>query len=136
MGTPRDGGLPAKQLVFVREYLRHGNATQAVITAGYSTRAAKQQGSRLLTKVDVAAAIESGRKAFSAPAIADATERRERLSMMFRDKKGHPLARLKAADILNKMDGIYVTKHVGPDGGPIQADITTIRRIIVRPSPQ
>ena len=33
------------------------NATQAAIRCGYSARTAKQQGSRLLTNVDVSAAI-------------------------------------------------------------------------------
>lgn len=41
--------LRAKQQRFVDEYLIDLNATQAVIRAGYSPRAADQQASRLLT---------------------------------------------------------------------------------------
>lgn len=47
----------AKHARFVAEYLKDFNATQAAVRAGYSAKTAKQQGSRLLTNVDVAAAI-------------------------------------------------------------------------------
>jgi phage terminase small subunit len=49
--------LTAKQQRFVAEYAVDLNATQAAIRAGYSPHTAKQQGSRLLTDVDVAAAL-------------------------------------------------------------------------------
>lgn len=124
--------LSAKQRAFVTEYLVDGNATQAAIRAGYSPKTAQEQGSRLLSKVIVREAVERARAAIDRPTIASATERREVLSSMFRDAALDPQSRLKASDILNKMDGIYVTKHVGPDGGPIE--IATIERVITRPS--
>jgi phage terminase small subunit len=43
----------SKRQVFAKEYILDHNATQAAIRAGYSERSAKQQGSRLLTYVDV-----------------------------------------------------------------------------------
>jgi len=43
--------LTAKQLRFMLEYLVDMNAAQAAIRAGYSQKTAKEQGSRLLTKV-------------------------------------------------------------------------------------
>ncbi|WP_290497940.1 terminase small subunit [Hyphomonas sp. UBA4494] len=49
--------MTPKQLTFVQEYLVDLNATQAAIRAGYSPDTAKMQGSRLLTKDDVQAAI-------------------------------------------------------------------------------
>lgn len=49
--------LTPKQEAFVAEYLIDLNATQAAIRAGYSEKTAKSQGQRLLTNVDVAAAI-------------------------------------------------------------------------------
>ena len=52
--------LSLKQAQFVREYLIDLNATQAAIRTGYSAKTAKQQGARLLTVVDVAAAVEAG----------------------------------------------------------------------------
>lgn len=53
-----DDGLTDKQRVFVAEYLKDLNATQAAIRAGYSARTANEQGARLLANVSVAAAIE------------------------------------------------------------------------------
>lgn len=50
-------GLTPKQTRFVAEYLVDLNATQAAIRAGYSAKTARQIGQRLLTKVDIAAAV-------------------------------------------------------------------------------
>jgi phage terminase small subunit len=49
--------LNPKQEHFVAEYLIDLNATQAAIRAGYSKKTAKSQGQRLLTNVDIAAAV-------------------------------------------------------------------------------
>lgn len=51
-------GLTNKQRVFVEEYLRCWNATEAALVAGYADRSARQQGSRLLTNDDIAAEIK------------------------------------------------------------------------------
>jgi len=53
--------LTPRQTRFVAEYLVDLNATQAAIRAGYSHRTAKQQGARLLTNADIAAAIARGK---------------------------------------------------------------------------
>lgn len=50
-----------KHARFVAEYLKDFNATQAAVRAGYSAKTAKQQGSRLLTNVDIAAAIAAAK---------------------------------------------------------------------------
>jgi phage terminase small subunit len=52
--------LSAQQQLFVAAYLIDLNATQAAIKAGYSKKTAKAQGSRLLTNVDIAAAVQKG----------------------------------------------------------------------------
>ncbi len=49
--------LSPKRQRFVAEYLVDNNATAAAKRAGYSARTAKQQGSRLLTSVDVQQAV-------------------------------------------------------------------------------
>ena len=49
--------LSPKRQRFVDEYLVDNNATAAAKRAGYSARTAKQQGSRLLTSVDVQQAV-------------------------------------------------------------------------------
>ncbi|NQW21317.1 MAG: terminase small subunit [Chloroflexi bacterium] len=49
--------LQSKRQCFAREFLVDRNATKAAERAGYSVRTAKQQGSRLLTFVDVQSEI-------------------------------------------------------------------------------
>ncbi|WP_318372819.1 terminase small subunit [Enterobacter sp.] len=56
-------GLTAQQRLFVAEYLKDSNATQAAIRAGYSKKTANEQGARLLAKVSVAQAIAQQQKA-------------------------------------------------------------------------
>lgn len=58
-------GLTPKQQMFVAEYLKDLNATQAVIRAGYSKRTAEVQGPRLLGNVRVAAAVQKAMDARS-----------------------------------------------------------------------
>ncbi|WP_336653722.1 terminase small subunit [Leclercia adecarboxylata] len=58
-----DDGLTAQQRLFVAEYLKDRNATQAAIRAGYSTKTADQIGHQLLKKTSVAQAIERQQKA-------------------------------------------------------------------------
>ena len=54
--------LTPKQSRFVEEFLLDLNAKQAAIRAGYSLKTAKQQASRLLTNVDVAAAVDKAKR--------------------------------------------------------------------------
>lgn len=51
--------LTPSKAKFAAEYIATGNATQSAITAGYSVKTAKSQGSRLLTDVDVKQALEA-----------------------------------------------------------------------------
>jgi phage terminase small subunit len=55
--------LTPRQERFVREYLIDLNATQAAVRAGYSTRTARQIGARLLTNVDIVAAVAKAKQA-------------------------------------------------------------------------
>jgi phage terminase small subunit len=50
--------LNAKQRLFVAEYLKDLNATQAAIRAGYSAKTAASQGERLLRNVEIRRAID------------------------------------------------------------------------------
>lgn len=52
-------GLTFQQRVFVAEYLKDRNGTQAAIRAGYSANSAQEQSSVLLSKPMIRAAIEA-----------------------------------------------------------------------------
>lgn len=58
-----DYGLTAQQRLFVAEYLKDNNATQAAIPAGYSEKTAYSIGQLLLKKVEIAQAIVQHQKA-------------------------------------------------------------------------
>jgi len=53
--------LTPKQAAFIEEHAIDLNATQAAIRAGYSAKTAKEQATRLLSNVHVAAAIKANR---------------------------------------------------------------------------
>jgi hypothetical protein len=100
-----------------------GNAADAARLAGFSHKTARQIGARLLTRVHIKAAVEAYRAKLERPTIADATERRETLTTLVRtpgESPAHNLMRIKAADVLNKMDGLYVKKLANPDGSPLR----------------
>lgn len=88
-----------------------GNATKAAELAGYSVRTAAQAASRLLRKVQISAAIETRRNSLASLTIADAKERREILTQLARSAETDSTARIRAIDVANKMDGIYIEKH-------------------------
>jgi hypothetical protein len=69
-----DDGLTAQQRLFVAEYLKDNNATQAAIRAGYSKKTAQEQSSRLLSNVMVAQAIAQQQKASIARTLGSADE--------------------------------------------------------------
>jgi hypothetical protein len=69
-----DDGLTAQQRIFVAEYLKDGNATQAGIRAGYSKKSAEQIGYQLLQKTSVAQAIAQQQKASIARTLGSADE--------------------------------------------------------------
>lgn len=52
-------GLNAKERAFVEYYLTHWNGAQAARDAGYSAKTAKEQASRMLTKVNIQQAIQA-----------------------------------------------------------------------------
>ena len=57
--TVAEAKVRAQRQAFVEHYLETWNATEAAKRAGYSTESARQQGSRLLTNVDIRDAIEA-----------------------------------------------------------------------------
>ena len=64
--------LTAKVETFCQEFIIDLNATQAAIRAGYSKDTARQQGSRLLTKVDVRMRVKELMKIRSENTLIDA----------------------------------------------------------------
>lgn len=53
--------LTPKQSLFVHEYVKDWNGTQAAIRAGYSAKTAEQQASRLLSNVKISSVVDKMR---------------------------------------------------------------------------
>lgn len=106
--------LTEKERRFVLAYLGEaaGNGQKAAEMAGYAKgKGAAVTASRLLRKASVKATLANAHAKVALVGIADAAERREILSNILRSAGSNELARINAANVLNKMDGIYVQKH-------------------------
>ena len=104
---------------FCLEIVQSGNGTEAYKKAGYKVKsgnAAAVGAAKLLRKAKVQKRIE-----MDSHKIMDAAERRELLTQFARDEETAKPDRLKAMDLLNKMDGVYINKTQvsGADGAPL-----------------
>ncbi len=109
---------------FCIEFVRCGNATEAYKRAGYKARSDKVAGTaaaRLLGNVRIQRRIVELQSEMDSHKIMDAAERRELLTRFARDEDTGKTDRLRAMDLLNKMDGVYINKTQisGIDGAPI-----------------
>ena len=102
--------LNARQKAFCEFYVASGNATDAAIKAGYKEKNARFIGSENLTKANIKKYIEELQEKAKGNRIMTAIERREFLTSMIKDGAVKDTDRLKALDILNKMDGEYTQK--------------------------
>lgn len=99
-------GLPSKQHKFIEHY--QGNATDAAIKAGYSLKTARQQGQRLLTKVDIAESIKSRAGKEIAPVIASRQRRQQFWTGILENPQIELRERLKASELLAKSEGDFI----------------------------
>ena len=109
---------------FCLEIVQSGNGTEAYKKAGYkvkSDNAAAVGAAKLLRKAKVQQCIAELRSEMDSHKIMDAAERRELLTRFARDEDTGKTDRLRAMDLLNKMDGVYINKTQisGVDGAPI-----------------
>lgn len=152
--------LTPKQQLFVAEYIKDLNATQAAIRAGYSEDSAHSIGSENLRKPEIAEAIELAMDERARVVGIDANwvlqqavtlHRRcmqdvvplmDRKGNQIYDDEGNALFAFNATGAAKALE--LVGKHVGvgafdnkltlqgPDGGPVQ--VQEIRHTIVRPA--
>jgi phage terminase small subunit len=120
--TPRP--LPLKRQRFVDAFVGEfsGNAAGAARKAGYSERSAKAIGQQLLTFADVKAAIAKARAPETDAAIATRSDRQAFLTKVMNDAKEKTKDRLKACEVLGRMNGDFLDRHEvsGPGGATAQ----------------
>lgn len=99
--------LTEMQEKFCQEYAESGNATASAINAGYSRNTASVQGSRLLKNVKIKERIAEIRQEMG---IEIPTKRDDVLEMLYNiaeDEKSEPQHRLKALEMISKIEGYY-----------------------------
>ena len=109
--------MTEKQKKFCDFYLKHGNATQACIEAGYSEDVAGQQGAENLKKPYIVSFIQERSQEASNKRIADITELKEFWTNALRgaEEKADFKDQLKASELLGKAEALFVErlKHEG-----------------------
>lgn len=118
--------MTEKQKRFVEEYLIDLNATQAAIRAGYSPRAARSTGQRMLTNADIKTYLDAKLAEIQSEKTAQAQEVLEYLTSVMRGEHTEQTLRLvgdgvqeitnidvpakdriKAAELLGKRYGLF-----------------------------
>ena len=102
--------LNVRQKSFCEYYVASGNATESAINAGYKEKYAGVNADKLLKNTNIQKYIEELQEKAKGNRIMTAIERREFLTSMIKDGAVKDTDRLKALDILNKMDGDYTQK--------------------------
>jgi phage terminase small subunit len=103
--------LNEQQEKFCLEFRRHnGNKKEAAIAAGYSKKSASALASQLLKLPKVQKRIQELAKDAERKTIISIIERQQVLSEIARDPTKEDRDRIRAIDILNKMDGNYLIK--------------------------
>jgi len=100
----------SKRERFAKEYAVDCNATQAAIRAGYSPKTARQQGARLLSKVNIALPLEEAAKAaeLNAEEVIDGIRRT--VQRCESPDNFQPFAVLKGYELLGKRLKLFTDK--------------------------
>ena len=101
--------LTPRQQKFCEYYAASGNASEAARQAGYKEKNADATGRENLRKPTVQAYIKELSERDRKGRIMSIEERQELLTKIASECEDNN-ARLKAVEILNKMDGVYITK--------------------------
>ena len=99
-----------KQELFILEYQKDFNATQAAIRAGYSQKTAYSQGQRLLKAPEVKEALESDLTTRKSDLIATREQRQQLWTQIMYDTEQSTRDRLRASELLAKSCGDFIER--------------------------
>ena len=108
----RSNTLSEKHDQFCQEFVKDLNATQAAIRAGYSSRTARQQGSRLLTNVNIQSRIAELQAEIGERHRIDADNIIGKLEAVYQgslEDKRYSAAN-RAAELQGKLAGLFTDK--------------------------
>ena len=108
------------------EYVAQGmTQSEAGRKAGYSVNNAPKVVSMLLKRDDAREYLQRITETSQSPMVLDVRQRKEHLSKIATSQLSTPGEQMAAIHLLNKMDGVYVTK--------VEADVVTTGGIMVVP---
>lgn len=118
--------LTVKQEKFVQNIIAGMSQADAYRSAGYKTdrmadKTIHEAASRLMADSKVLARVQELREQMEDEAIMTAKERLKWLTEVVKSEKEKTDTKLKAVDIMNKMQGEYVTK--------VQGDLTVHKKL-------
>jgi phage terminase small subunit len=102
--------LTPKQKLFCDYYIETGNATEAALKAGYSSKTARSIGAENLTKPYIKEAIKIRNKEIESKRIANMKEVKEFWTALLRNTAVEPRDRLKASEYIAKTNGAFLDK--------------------------
>jgi phage terminase small subunit len=126
--------MTIKQEKFCIEYIKSGNATEAYKKAfnaeNMKPTTINKKAYELLKKPEIKEFIEKTREQTIDEAIIETKQRKIFLSNLIRDDKADISEKLKAIDLLNKMDGVYTQKveHKGLNVQKIEIKRTVVHK--------
>ncbi len=100
--------MTTRQKKFAEAYAHCGNGTAAAITAGYSPKAARFTGAKLLRNVAVSAYIEELQAEIRSEEIASAHEIKKFWTEVMFDESQKMTDRLNASNYLAKSSGLFL----------------------------
>ena len=106
--------LTQKQAKFALCYVQTGNASKSYIEAGYSAKTPEVAGTeshKLLKKPNIIEEIDRLNAQIEADGIASASERQRLLTNILRDVSEKTADRIRATEILGKMQGDFIERH-------------------------
>jgi phage terminase small subunit len=105
--------LTDKQLRFIDEYLIDLNATAAYIRAGYSSKLANTNATKLLQNTTIAAEIKKRQKDTSTKlGITKEELIQDLIDIKNKNKDESPTIAIKAVEVLNKMNGFDAPEKI------------------------
>lgn len=114
--------LTEKQKRFIDYYIETANATESARKAGYSEKTAKNIGAENLTKLNFF--IQERLKSKENSRIASQEEVLEFFSEMLRGKNQDPKDRIKCAELLGKVHGVFKERVEVQQEKPFEVNIT------------
>lgn len=127
-------GLTEKQRAFCMAFVACGDAQEAYLQAydSKSEVSARNEGNKLLRNEKIQSYLLELQKPIKVKAFRDRDRKRERLWTIIEDPESTNADVCRAMDILNKLDGEYITGNRDIDGGATdisQLDVETLKQI-------